>query len=401
MRVTHLTVSGALGGAERVALECIMAGNGWPGVQSSVVVLGSGPFEAAAAEAGAGTCSVEAPAQLAALGEAFSTAGDVTRAMVPMLRTMPGFYRRFSGAVDASNPDVIHSHGVKTHVLSALLPRHAPVVWHLHDYLSMRSLSSTLLRCLARRCALAIAVSESVARDARGVLPASVPVAVVHNAVDVNRFAPGGPALDLDALSGLAPAAPGTIRIGLPATFAKWKGHETFLEAIARLGHLSIRAYVIGGAVYQTQNSQWSRAGLDETAQRLGLAGRVGFTGLVDDMPAAYRALDVVVHASTRPEPFGLVIAEAMACGRALVAAPEGGAGELFVDGVHALAAPGGDSNGLADAIGRLAADAAERSALGERARAHAVECFGRDRFDVRLRQAFARIPAAALAEAS
>ena len=41
-------------------------------------------------------------------------------------------------------------------------------------------------------------------------------------------------------------------------------------------------------------------------------------------MPAAYRALDVVVHASTRPEPFGLVIAEAMACGRALVAAPDG-----------------------------------------------------------------------------
>ena len=50
---------------------------------------------------------------------------------------------------------------------------------------------------------------------------------------------------------------------------------------------------------------------------RLGVADRVGFTGFVHTPEATFRALHVVVHASTAPEPFGLVIAEAMACGRA------------------------------------------------------------------------------------
>ena len=49
------------------------------------------------------------------------------------------------------------------------------------------------------------------------------------------------------------------------------------------------------------------------------------------------RALDVVVHASTQPEPFGLVIAEAMACGRAVVVSSGGGAAEIVTPGEDAL----------------------------------------------------------------
>ena len=59
----------------------------------------------------------------------------------------------------------------------------------------------------------------------------------------------------------------------------------------------------------------------------------VGFTGHVADVPAALRSLDIVVHASTAPEPFGMVIAEGMASRRAVVAARGGGAAELFEDG--------------------------------------------------------------------
>ena len=63
--------------------------------------------------------------------------------------------------------------------------------------------------------------------------------------------------------------------------------------------------------------------------QSLGLGPRVGFTGFVPDSSSAIRSLDIVVHASTDPEPFGLVIAEAMACGKAVVASGAGGAIEL------------------------------------------------------------------------
>jgi glycosyltransferase involved in cell wall biosynthesis len=234
------------------------------------------------------------------------------------------------------------------------------------------------------------------------VLPASLPIIVVHNAIDVDRFVADGPALDLDSLSGLPAAPAGTVRIGMPATFARWKGQDIFLDAAARLARPGVRAYIIGDALYQTRNSQWSRAELQSAVQRLGLSGRVGFTGSVADMAAAYRALDIVVHASTRPEPFGLVIAEAMACGRALIAAPAGGAGELFVDGVHALAVPGGDAPGLAAAIDRLISDPLRRKTLGAAAREHAARAFSRERFGRELRAALDRVAmgAAALAVA-
>jgi len=246
--------------------------------------------------------------------------------------------------------------------------------------------SSRLLRLLARRCDLAIAVSESVAADARRFLPARLPLVVIHNSIDGARFCPDGPALDLDSLSGLPPAPAGTIRVGLPATFARWKGHDVFLDAISRLDRAGIRGYVIGGPVYETRHSQWSEVELRSMAATLGVEQQVGFTGFVQDMPSAYRALDVVVHASTRPEPFGLVIAEGMASGRAVIAAPAGGAAELFVPGVHALAAS--DADALAGTIRVLAAEPGRRAALGARARAHALETFGRDRFARSLRAA-------------
>jgi glycosyltransferase involved in cell wall biosynthesis len=386
--VLFLGPSGQLGGAERVLLDCIRVGDGWPDAEVSLVTLGSGPFVSAAGALGARTRVIEPPAALNVVGDAFGSPRTVVPSLLPALGSFPRFFRRFSRAVAGLVPQVIHSHGIKTHVLGALLPRRAPIVWHLHEYLAVRPVSSRLLRLLARRCALAIAVSESVAEDARRLLPSGLPLVVVHNSVDGERFHPDGPALDLDALSQLPPAPPGTIRVGLPATFARWKGHQVFLRAIAQLKRSDIRAYVIGGPVYQTTDSQWSDRELRELVAQLGLQELVGFTGFVEDMPGAYRALDVVVHASTRPEPFGLVIAEAMACGRAVIAAPAGGAGELFVHQEHALAAQAGDPAALAETLRLLIDDREARTALGARARAHVVERFGRDRFASNLRAA-------------
>jgi glycosyltransferase involved in cell wall biosynthesis len=153
-----------------------------------------------------------------------------------------------------------------------------------------------------------------------------------------------------------------------------------------------VRAYIIGGSLYRTAGSQWTRAELDALVREHGLEGRVGFTGLVEDMPAAYRALDVVVHASTRPEPFGLVIVEAMACGRAVVATPAGGAAELFVPAEHAVSAGSLGAASLADAIASLLDDAELRQSIGARARQHAVSRFGRERCAEGLRAAMSRL---------
>ncbi|MGH7178114.1 MAG: glycosyltransferase, partial [Tepidisphaeraceae bacterium] len=82
--------------------------------------------------------------------------------------------------------------------------------------------------------------------------------------------------------------------------------------------------------------------------------------------------------ASTRPEPFGRTIAEAMACGRAVIVSAAGGAVELFEDGVSAVGVRPGDAVGLAEQIAALARDRDRRTGLGQRARDTAVKRFDR-----------------------
>lgn len=120
-------------------------------------------------------------------------------------------------------------------------------------------------------------------------------------------------------------------------------------------------------------------------ARQLGLDGRVGFTGFVDDAPAAMRALDVVVHASVQPEPFGLVIAEAMACGRAVMVSRAGGAAEIITPGEDALVHEPGSAESLAAGLGELVRDPGLRARLGRGAALAARQRFTRARLSTEL----------------
>ena len=379
MRVTMLAASARLGGAERVVLECIHALTS-RGIECTLLALEDGPLHERAMAAGARrTDAVPLPRGLATLGDALRSRGETVLRLMGSAPSLPTYMRRFRRALCDHGPDVIQSHGIKTHVLATLLPSPAPVVWHVHDYVGLRPASAALLTRLARRCRLAIAVSASVSDDMRSWLPGSTSVVVAHNAVDAERFAPGGSRLDLDRAAGLPAAAEGTLRVGLPATFARWKGHEVFLKAMAALDRDDVRGYVIGGPIYQTADGQWSEPELRQMVAELGLGQRVGLTGFIDDMPAAYRSLDVVVHASTQPEPFGLVVAEAMAAGRPVVTSGIGGTAEVFEDGVDAVRFRASDSTALAGTLDSLLADPARREALGRQARDRVKTRFGRD----------------------
>jgi glycosyltransferase involved in cell wall biosynthesis len=220
-----------------------------------------------------------------------------------------------------------------------------------------------------------------VCEDLRAVCGRGLKTRVLYNAVDLENFSPSGGRLDLDSLSGLPPAAPGTVRVGLLATAARWKGHETFLRSLSILpSDTPVRGYVIGGPIYRTRGSQTDARELRECAARLGLEGRVGFTGFVEDAASAIRALDVLVHASTEPEPFGLAIVEGMACGRSVVASSAGGAAEILDGCEAALTHTPGDADELSVQIGRLARSAELRTSFGRAARLVAERRFDRAR---------------------
>jgi len=187
--------------------------------------------------------------------------------------------------------------------------------------------------------------------------------------------------MDLDAVAGLSAADAGTVRIGMLGTMARWKGHKVFLRALAKLPRtLDTRAYIIGGALYRTQGSQYELAELRALAADLELSGRVGFTGFVSDPAAAMRALDIVVHASTAPEPFGLVIAEAMACERPVVTSEHAGALELIDPALRPLLHASGDAAALAARLLELCRDPERRRAMAAAGRAAALKHFDRNR---------------------
>jgi glycosyltransferase involved in cell wall biosynthesis len=117
----------------------------------------------------------------------------------------------------------------------------------------------------------------------------------------------------------------------------------------------------------------------------------VGFTGFVADTAAAMRSLDIVVHASTKPEPFGMVIVEGMASGKAVLAASAGGASELFTDGVDALGHVPGDAAMLSERIALLASDDELRRRLGREGRRTAQRVYHRRRLVGELLGLYAR----------
>ena len=392
MRIVYLNPCARWGGAE-TSLQQFLASlrKAEPSWELWLVLGEDGPFAGAARALGVRVMVEPIPGSLRRLGD--SGGGKAPWRMLGAALASATYARRLASRLAEIRPAIIHSNGFKMHVLGAWArPRGARLVWHIHDYVSSRPMMSRLLRFFGKACDLAVANSESVAADVGRVL-GGTPVMRIYNAVDTERFSPNGKKLDLDALSGLAPADPETVRVGLVATFARWKGHKVFLDALARLApQLNVRAYVIGGPIYQTEGSQWTMEELRQEVDRLALTGRVGFTGFLEDTPAAMRSLDIVVHASTEPEPFGMVIIEAMACGRAVVASRAGGAGELLAGNERALSHEPGDAAGLAREISRLADDDNLRRRLAEAGRSAAERMFDSKRLAKELVAAYARV---------
>lgn len=385
MRIVFLSPSGALGGAETALLDMLAAiREARPDWTLSVIAAADGPLLANAALY-ADTAALPFPAALARLGE-WGAQGSLTSrlrlgaALVAASAPAARYARRLRQRLHDLDPDIIHSNGLKMHLLGARVrPPRAKLIWHLHDYPAARRVTALLLKGQLGRCDAILANSDSVAEDARRLFGARVPVRTIYNAVDIDRFTPSGPRVDLDALAGLPPLAAGGIRIGLIATFARWKGHAVFLDALVRLRDLgNVRGYIVGDSIYQTDASQFSQGQLRAQAQALGLGEMVGFTGKVNDVPSVLRSLDIAVHASTEPEPFGLVIAEAMACGVPIVVSRAGGAAEIAQGG--ALFHEPGNSAQLAERIRELADDPARRDVLGAQGRETALRLFSRAR---------------------
>ncbi len=398
MRVLFLNITAELGGAERLLLDVLASlGSASSSLERHLLLAEDGPVRSMAQDLGVTTHLLSIPASISRLGDfGLWQAGQVRRVLSLLTRSCSASFavwnyaRKLGRKIDQINPDIVHSNSLKFHFLSRLaVHRGRRTIWHLHDFLTTRTVMRRGLGWASGRLSAAVAVSQAVADDAASVL-ARVPIFVVPNGIDLKKFSPDETAsIDLDRLANLPPASARSLRVGLIATYARWKGQDVFLEAARQLvdaaPDLPVRFYIIGGPIYRTASSQWSVEQLRRLAGELIGRHQLGLIPFQSNSAPIYRALDVVVHASTQPEPFGLTIVEAMASGKPVVVSRAGGAIELFQEDFDAVSVAPGDGKSLAELIKSLLLDPERRERLGKQARISAVTKFSRERLGPQL----------------
>ncbi|MFV0458028.1 MAG: glycosyltransferase [Actinomycetales bacterium] len=249
-------------------------------------------------------------------------------------------------------PDLVHTNSLKSALYGGVAGRLArvPVVWHIHDRIAEDYLPPPvvrLVRVLARLLPTAVIVNSDATL---GTLPR--PAQVVSNPVVPGEVAPA----TAQARTGL--------RIGIVGRLSPWKGQDVFLRAFALAfsGEPECQARLIGSALFGEDDVADA---LHALAAELGIADQVDFRGFRDDVWAELAELDILVHASVVPEPFGQVVVEGMAAGLAVIAADEAGPREVLTPEHDGLLVPPRDPVVLAEAMRRLAHDPELRARLG------------------------------------
>ena len=197
------------------------------------------------------------------------------------------------------------------------------------------------------------------------------PLRVVHPGVELERFAPDRLPAPPDARRRLGLPLSGPL-IGIVGRLQRWKGMHVLVEALPDLlrAHPDAHAVLVGGD--HALEPEYP-AFLTGRIAALGLEDRVTRAGLQHNIPEWMQAMDVIVHASDR-EPFGIVVLEAMALGKPVVAGDAAGPTEIITDGVDGLLSPYGDAPTLARAVGRYLDDPAFARETGTAAKSRAAE---------------------------
>jgi glycosyltransferase involved in cell wall biosynthesis len=256
--------------------------------------------------------------------------------------------------------------------LAAALTRTAHV-WHLHEIpLRPRWAVKRLAGYYARFARGLIVVSQAVFDHWAGLNEAlRTKMTVIHNGVDPGFYRPSR---QMPNWRRKLRVRPGEVLVGCLGRIGTWKGQEVLLRALHRLGPDApgVRGLIAGGTL-PGEEKKLDR--LRALARELGVEPRVTFLPFQQDVRSLLEALDIVAVPSVKPEPFGMVILEAMAYGRPVIATNIGGSPEVVVDGKTGHLVPANDAEALAEAIRALSAPGRRRR-FGQAGRRRVAEQF-------------------------
>jgi len=283
-------------------------------------------------------------------------------------RTDPAALWRLGRLLRRGQFDIVHAHSFRAELAAVLwskafgmAPRVVRTVHNIEEFHASpkyAALASLSARGLDRVIAISDAVKEYLTREAG--VPADT-IDRIYYGIDASPFNPELPPPsrrpDGDPLK--------RPTVGMVARLAPQKGHRVLFDALptiyAALPDVHVR--LVGHEELSTA------AELRQAARERGVDHLVTFEGFRADIPQVMADLDVFVLPSLW-EGFGLVLVEAMAAGRPVVASAVGPIPEIVLDGVTGLLVPPGDSAALAEAVIRLLQETELASAYGRAGRA-------------------------------
>lgn len=363
--VLYVDQTGKLGGGEVALLPWLEANP----EGAHVVLFSDGPFRERIEAAGIPVTVLGAASVLQVRRESGLSA---------LLGILPGLMRlRRELARIAGGFDVVYANSQKAFFLSALARRRGqPLVWHLRDILSPDHFSALMRRVavtMGNRCASVILVnSQASAKAFIAQGGEASKVRVVHDGVSA---APFDAVADEHARALRASILPaGALQLPLIGVFGRlspWKGQHVVLEAVRHLP--GVHVVLVGDALFG-EDAYVKQ--LETMVSASELSSRIHFLGFREDIPALMKAVDLVVHASTAAEPFGLVIVEGMLAVKPVIATRAGGAMEIVAEGVSGVLVSPGSSEEMRLAIERLVQDPALCAQLARAGRARAEQNF-------------------------
>lgn len=344
LRVLFVQGAGIRAGAER-ALMARLRHLPEHGIEPTVAFLSGGPFRDEVEAAGVPTIRLAEVSQLRRAGRSVAS----VRGLADLTR---------------ERADVIEGCGEKMSVLAGWSARFArrPCVFNLQDGPARDPRATAVqLAAAAGRHDAVVVPSSWMARQ----FPSSWRLAptVIPNALVLEDLPQRGS--DIRGHAGWAAETP---VIGLFGRLVRWKGAEVLVRAAAALADRNpdLRFVLAGGTLYGLEPDFSDQ--VHALARDLGVEDRILMTGHREDALELMLDCDVICHCSLEPEPFGMVVVEAMALGKPVIATRTGGPEEVIEHLRTGILVDPGDPGALASAMAELMADPGRRRTLGEAA---------------------------------
>ncbi|MBI4326609.1 MAG: glycosyltransferase family 4 protein [Chloroflexi bacterium] len=251
--------------------------------------------------------------------------------------------QKLAAVIAQFHPEAVVTCTNKDHFCAAALGRRwpLPLVWWVNDIVSPDFFTWPVRLAFRRQALKSAARIVTVSEYARrALLQEGLPerlITTIHNGLPLEQYRRSEPGF-LRRQLGLPPDQP---LAGLVGRYAPWKGQDFFLRlALAWIRQNQTGHFVLIGHAFN--EDQAYEAALRRFVSEHALSARVHFLPFQQNMAAVLSDLNLLVHASVLPEPFGRVIIEAMAAGTPVLAARSGGVPEIITHEVTGrLAEPG------------------------------------------------------------